>query len=224
MNKLLKKLPFPFKKSIYKYVVGLFKEKWIEMDNAIPKYEVEQKHIKNLEVLPDRHSLLERLPKQGVVAEIGVDKGEFTELIMKKNSPYKLHLIDSWDSQRYHKGLQNVVEKKFQNQIEQGLIEVNVGLSTDVGESLTEEYFDWVYIDTDHSYQTTKAELELYSSKVKADGIIAGHDFIVGNWNGMVRYGVIEAVYEFCVKNDWEMIYLTMENKGHPSFAIRKIR
>jgi hypothetical protein len=69
----------------------------------------------------------------------------------------------------------------------------------------------------------TIAELNLYSKKIKQGGIIAGHDYIIGNWTDMIRYGVIEAVYEFCVNNEWEIIYITMELNENPSFAIRKI-
>src|SRR5690242_21742886 len=105
------------------------------------------------------------------------------------------------------------VENKFENEIRDKVVEINLGLSTDVGETFKDHYFDWVYIDTSHSYAVTKAELELYSKKVKlGNGIIAGHDFAIGNWVRGIRYGVIEAVYEFCVKNNWELIYLTMEN------------
>ena len=55
------------------------------------------------------------------------------------------------------------------------------------------------------------------------DGIIAGHDYILGNWDGLVRYGVIESVYEFCVRYNWEIIFLTTELNNSPSFAIRRI-
>jgi hypothetical protein len=72
-------------------------------------------------------------------------------------------------------------------------------------------------------YKTTTDELQSYHLKIKPNGIIAGHDFILGNWDGIVRYGVIEAVYEFCVKYNWEIIYLTTELYTNPSFAIRKI-
>ena len=58
---------------------------------------------------------------------------------------------------------------------------------------------------------------------MKPNGIIAGHDYILENWNGMVRYGVKEAVYEFCVKYNWEIIYITMENKEHPRFDIKAL-
>ena len=35
-----------------------------------------------------------------------------------------------------------------------------------------DDYFDWIYIDTDHSYPTTIGELEAYAPKIKENGII----------------------------------------------------
>jgi hypothetical protein len=46
---------------------------------------------------------------------------------------------------------------------------------------------------------------------------------VTGNWNGGVRYGVVEAANEFCVRHDWEFIFLTAETHRHLSFAIRQI-
>lgn len=85
--------------------------------------------------------------------------------------------------------------------------------------------FDWVYIDTDHSYQLTSLELDLCCRKVKPGGIIAGHDYIAWEYsNPLNRYGVIEAVAEFCVTRQWEMIYLTNESHRHLSFALRQMQ
>jgi hypothetical protein len=39
----------------------------------------------------------------------------------------------------------------------------------------------------------------------------------------MRRYGVIEAVHEFCVREGWEILYLTMDGRTASSFALRKI-
>ena len=96
-------------------------------------------------------------------------------------------------------------------------------LSTDTALEFEDGYFDMIYIDTDHSYATTRDELAAYLPKMKPDGIIAGHDYSLGNWVTGYRYGVIEAVHEFCVAHDWELLYLTAEPLERQSFAIRKI-
>jgi hypothetical protein len=59
---------------------------------------------------------------------------------------------------------------------------------------------------------------------MKLGGIIAGHDYIMGNWNAGHRYGVVEAVRAFCLRYNWELIFLTHELDNHPSFAIREIQ
>ena len=70
----------------------------------------------------------------------------------------------------------------------------------------------------------TAAELRAYAPKLKPGGIMAGHDYSMGNWVKGFRYGVIEAVHEFCVEHDWELRYLTVQRLERPSFAISRRR
>jgi hypothetical protein len=191
--------------------------------NSMPKVKLNKIHIQNCNLLLDRDELLESLPKGSIVAEIGVNKGEFSQKILDLCEPRKLHLIDAWHSERYHEGLAVLVEKKFTQQISSQLVEIHKGLSTEVVDSLPSDYLDWIYIDTVHDYDTTKIELEKYSKKLKDVGIIAGHDYSMGNWVKGYKYGVIEAVHEFCVNNHWELIFLTVDFTENQSFAIRKI-
>lgn len=179
-------------------------------------------HTRNCRVLPNRTLLLDHMPKQGVVAEIGVAEGEFSSEIMMHCDPRKLHLIDAWDSDRFKPGLDRV-KKQFSESIANGVIEINMGLSTEVLPSFDDGYFDWVYIDTDHSYETTRAELALSSQKVKPGGLIAGHDFTTGNPSRALRYGVIWACNEFCLEGGWEYAFLTLETSGHFSYALRAL-
>lgn len=189
----------------------------------IPKVELSAKHLQHAQLLPSREKMLELLPQDGVVAELGVDEGGFSQSILEINKPKKLHLIDFWGSKRYNQDKRRNVEQMFSERIKDQQVEINLGLSTEVADTFSDQYFDWIYIDTDHSYSTTIQELELYGPKVKTGGIMAGHDYILGNWNGLVRYGVIEAVHEYCVKHNWEIMYLTTELHNPPSFAIRRI-
>lgn len=224
MKKFIQKfIPQSITRKLYHSVLTRIKEKNKQKSEQIPKHNLQKRHIENAKLITDRKGLLELLPKEGILAELGVDEGSFSEVILSTCNPKKLHLIDLWGSERYNRNKRKSVENKFKQQIENGKIAINVGLSTEVVNEFQDNYFDWIYIDTSHSYETTIKELEAYRLKIKDNGIIAGHDYIIGNWNGMVRYGVIEAVSEFCIKYDWEIIYLTVELDNHPSFAIKKI-
>ena len=217
----LRIIPRPFRK----WREEQAREKRAAREQAIPKLELSQKHVQNGKLLVHREQLLAMLPKHQVCAEIGVNKGDFSAQMLELTLPAKLHLIDAWgDPKRYHDGLQLLVEERFRDEIARQRVEINRGLSTDVLATFPDGYFDWVYLDTAHTYSVTSAELALLEHKVKRDGIIAGHDYSMGNWVGGVRYGVIEAVHELCVQGGWEILYLTLETHLARSFAIRRLQ
>ena len=207
-----------FKTLIRSLKINFFGEK------QMPRVPLTKKHMRNCELLLDRSEMLSKLKKRGKIAEIGVAQGEFSELILKITEPDLLHLVDVWNSKTYHAGLFKKVADKFKNLIDEGRIQILRKLSTDAAEDFDDNYFDWIYIDTDHSYATTREELVKYAPKIKHDGIIAGHDYTMGIWSSLNRYGVIEAVHEFCVKYEWELVYLTVEPTENQSFAIRRIQ
>jgi hypothetical protein len=224
MYQALKKiLPDNIKNGLWRMTIKVIRKKLRDVDNRIPKYTLKEKHINSLKVITDRQKLLELMPKNGIVAELGVNKGDFSAQILETCQPKRLHLVDIWNTKRYHPGLKLDIEKRFEKAIIEGQLVVNYGLSTDVVKQFEDNYFDWIYIDTEHSYKCTIAELESYAKKMKPGGIIAGHDYVMGSWVNLVRYGVIEAVSEFCLKNNWEVIYLTMDYTEPPSFAIKKL-
>ena len=182
-----------------------------------------QINVSNARVLHNRDALVSKMTTNGNVAEIGVNKGKFSKTILKLNKPRRLHLIDCWGSIRYSSSEEKFVRKEFNDEITAGTIIINKGLSTEVLTHFEDAYFDWVYIDSDHGYQVTMAELILLDSKIRENGIIAGHDYTSRSRLRARRYGVIEAVHEFCSAKGYEFIFITLETHGHNSFAIRKI-
>ena len=193
-----------------------------EESTDIPITKLERKNFDNLRYALDRQELLSLMPKLGICAEIGVAQGDFTQDIIAINNPGVLHLVDSWGSKRYGEKMMHNVMSRFSTQIETGNVRINRGISTEILSTFEDGYFDWVYIDTVHDYEITRSELEICKDKVKPGGIIAGHDYCMGNWKKGLKYGVIEAVYNFCVENDWEILYITSEIKN-PSFALRRL-
>jgi len=188
-----------------------------------PKANFPTKCVEGCISLATREDLLLKLKPNAVVAEIGVFKADFSQKIMQATKPQKMFLIDVWGSDRYNDSHFEKVTKIFANEIESGQVEIIRKLSFDGIQDLEDSSLDWVYLDTDHMLETTRKELALLESKIKPGGIIAGHDYIQGNWNGGYRYGVVEAVREFCIAKNWKLVYLTHELEINPSFAIQKI-
>lgn len=174
--------------------------------------------------MTDRLSLLALLPKHGVVAELGVAAGDFSQQIFNIYQPAELHLVDVWGSERYGEMLYSKVKAQFS--ANQGparpIVSIHRQTSLDALQQFPDDYFDWIYIDTTHSYELTRDELRGYADKIKPNGIIAGHDYMQGNWTSQFRYGVIEAVHESCVTDNYRIRYLTMDISESLSFAIEK--
>lgn len=223
MSFLVKLVPKSIQKLLFRTIKEQLRAQRRIVENEIPKVNFLDKHLTNARLLKDRETLLDLLPKSGTVAELGVDEGNFSQKILQHCKPEKLHLVDFWGSQRYNQEKRKSVEARFRDEITSGKIEINIGDSVKVGQNYPDKYFDWIYIDTGHEYDLTAQELIVYHKKVKKGGVIAGHDFTRWNRAGFSRFGVMEAVSEFCNEFNWELIYMSLELNDNPSFAIRKL-
>jgi len=123
-------------KIVYRPITTLFYKKIIERQkyiiNKIPKYKLDKIHIQNARLLINREEMISLFPKNGICAELGVGKGDFSKNILEMSSPQKLHLIDLWGTQRYNDEMRIYVENYFKDEISKGVVEINVGMSTDI--------------------------------------------------------------------------------------------
>ena len=161
-----------------------------------------------------RLKLLSQMPKNSICAEIGVWKGEFSELILNTIFPKKLHLIDPWEfqsefSERMYGGavsknqkdmdlIYEDVKERFNNYSN---IIFNRGKSEKVLNEFENKYFDWVYIDGNHYYEYVLKDLQLSLLKVKSSGFIAGDDYTWGKNKG---FPVKMAVQNFIKEKNLE--------------------
>lgn len=193
-----------------------------QQKNAMEETQLELAHTINCVLLPDRFHLLDRLPKGARVAEVGVAFGEFTKEILSRCAPEQLFLIDSWESARYRDGL-DAIKQEYAANFANGQVEIRQGPSIDILQTMPKGAFDWAYIDTSHTYETTLAEIQLCAGIVGETGRISGHDFCTGNVVRPVPYGVVEAVTKFCKDCDWQFEYLTAESNGHFSYCLKRL-
>jgi hypothetical protein len=176
-----------------------------------------------MELIESRDILLDLLPKDMKIAELGIFKAEFSEVILKKLSPSELFLVDLFPEEMcsgdkdgnniVFVNLDNLYPKivsKF-NRYKQ--VKVIKSYTSDFLNSLDDGYLDAVYIDADHSYEGVKCDLDLSLKKVKSGGIIMGHDYTHNMFPGVVK-----AVDEFCKNYDLEINILTKD--GCPTYLI----
>ena len=128
------------------------------------QYLLSEKHLKNCKFVESRNAMLYYLPPNAITAEIGVYKGQFANEILCATNPDELYLIDSWENE--FKGLHKEVTKKFSKEIGIGKIKIIRENSIVALNSFPNNYFDWVYLDSDHSYNYTLKELEILSNKL----------------------------------------------------------
>mgnify|MGYP002626757629 CR=1 FL=1 len=131
-----------------------------------------------------RLELLNRLPRGGVCAEIGVWKGDFSERILAVTAPRALHLVDPW---QFMDTMFEQVRERFRGRTN---VEFHRGYSDSVLTQFNDGYFDWVYIDGNHYYEYVRRDLDLAFQKVRPGGYITGDDY---NWGEDIGFPVRRA-------------------------------
>lgn len=177
----------------------------------------------------DRESFLRELnkllPVNNVCCELGVFHGDFSNAILETLNPKKLVLVDPFqiNQKKYEDGLTTAYShefdyvellKRFQEQIFSKQVVVNKKYSYDAVKDYIDSSFDLIYIDASHLYEDVKKDLNDWLSKLKKNGIIAGHDY-----TDIYGFGVVRAVDEFIIENDFEMIIL---NTNGFDWALKK--
>lgn len=144
----------------------------------------------------------------GVGVEIGVAGAHFSKNIIRYwPSVRTLYLVDLWKHQEtgYNDGCNlsdDKQEERYQGVIKYFKDNQRVKVIRDwshvAAEMFFNNYFDFIYIDANHSYEGCKKDLLCWGSKIKHDGILAGHDYAIGPED---RYCVKKAVDEYAKNN-----------------------
>lgn len=178
-----------------------------------------------MNIFQTRDDLVESLPKNMVIAELGVFLGEFSEVLYRQTSPKKLFLVDlfkgkigSGDKDGKNFRFINLDEsfKNLQTWAKDKNIEIVQNDTTAFLDSLKDDFLDMVYIDADHSYNAVKNDLLKSYRVVKKNGFICGHDYCPKQFPDVVL-----AVDEFC--KQFSLRIESVSQDGCPTYLIKKI-
>jgi hypothetical protein len=174
------------------------------------------------------------IPSNPICVELGVEKGYFSQMVLKFLNPNKYYLIDPWEigydkkaDKTYDSSLNHLptaystendyqqILNTFYSEIKNNQIIVRPDYSYNVVDDFKDNYFDFIYIDSCHLYESVKSDLNIFLPKLKKGGVMAGHDYFVYS-----NFGVIEAVDEFCNDQGFEMVIFN--NNGFDWALIKK--
>lgn len=119
-------------------------------------------------------------------AEIGVERGIYSEILCKKNPNLWLSCIDPWSAGAYEPGIFAVdpEQEKYDARYEETkdrLKRYNAQIirkgSMEAVNDFDDGSLDFVYIDANHDFPNFINDLHQWSKKVRMGGIIAGHDY-----------------------------------------------
>ncbi|MCB1786254.1 MAG: class I SAM-dependent methyltransferase [Gammaproteobacteria bacterium] len=174
-----------------------------------PAPELPAEALEDVRVYPNRTSMMVDLPHNALVAELGTERGIWARQIMLRNPPAELHLFDlSFELLRA-------------DVLGHALVTIHAGDSSEQLSRMPDGYFDWIYVDGDHSYRGVKRDIEQSVRKLKADGILVFNDYTVWSSKSAFPYGVVTAVNEL-VNEGWRLCALALSPNGYWDVALAR--
>jgi len=154
-------------------------------------------------------------------AEIGVERGMYSEILCKANPNLHLYSIDAWQG---YKGYRDHV---YQDKLEQFYGEtverlkpynatVIRNFSMDAVKQFEDRSLDFVYIDANHEIPWVDLDLYWWSQKVRIGGIVAGHDYYESRRHSTkchVKYFIDAYMQAFRIR-PWFLIGTRAKNPG----------
>lgn len=139
-----------------------------------------------------RSHIVSQIKNNSIIAEIGVWQGNFSKIIFNFCNPKELILIDPWIynnkirgcapqvngeepmSQKYFDEAYKKTKSKFKSNLNVKIFKLS---SIDASRLFNNDYFDYIYIDGEHSYEAVYGDLVNWYPKLKKNGYIFGDDY-----------------------------------------------
>ena len=180
--------------------------------------------------------LLNDLKLFGKGVEIGVQSGFYSRQILLESKLETLYSVDPWihfPSEEYV-DIANISQEE-QNGLYLQTIKLLMRFKTrsvcmrltseDAANVFQKDFFDFVYIDANHSYEGCKRDINLWWSKLRSGGVFAGHDYVPDGLydigNKPTEFGVMAAVNEFITLNNLKL-YTTKKDHLFLSWYVIK--
>lgn len=122
------------------------------------------------------------LGKNPTGVEVGVFCGIHAVQIINFLNPSILYLVDPYNysnssPENNITSNQEALSNAKNNLKEYSNVRFILQSSVEASKIFPDSYFDFIYIDAEHTYKAVKEDIKAWLPKVRHNGIIAGHDF-----------------------------------------------
>jgi hypothetical protein len=170
--------------------------------------------VEDCRFMADRYELLKHLPTGAVCAEVGTDRGDFARRILEDCAPAHLHVLEL--------DVSRIDPQNLAGPVREGRATLHEGDSAASLAAFADGFFDWVYIDGDHSYAGVRRDIAAALPKVKPGGLLVFNDYCVWSVSSMRQCGVAQAVNELLIEKRWPLVYFAFQTSGYFDVAVRK--
>jgi hypothetical protein len=160
--------------------------------------------------------------KYDIICEVGVRTGTNFKLMIE-SKPTLAVAVDCWcddgiksrnDISCTQKELDDQYETFKGEMINNKFVKIFRGYSFDVVKQFSDNFFDLVYIDADHTYEGCFGDINDWYPKVKPGGLLCGDDYVKIAGRTGIKLGVIEATQEFVKINNLHDYFFEFPRNG----------
>lgn len=180
---------------------------------------LQKKHLDGAKFCANRNDVITdiAIPKGGVIAEIGVMKGDFSVHLVESLKPKTFFAFD-WFQEHTAATIWGVPSSiAFEGQthyeyyrrkmaIYGDCVVMVEGANRDTLPLHANGTFDFVYVDANHEYKEVKFDAEAATRMIKPDGIIMFNDYILYDHIAQTYYGVVPVVNDMVVNQGWHVL------------------
>jgi len=156
-----------------------------------------------------RDQLPEILTSRGLTGrgvEVGVQRARYSEVVLSRSQLAELVLVDPWQAfDDTYRDVANVSQAEHDlvfEEAQQRLARFGSRASfwrmtsLEAAKLISNSSLDFVYLDGRHDYESVMEDLAAWFPKLRQAGVIAGHDYVDGEFDSG-DFGVRSAVDEF---------------------------
>jgi len=141
--------------------------------------------------------------------ELGVDRGEYSEVLCKANTQAQIFSVDPWlpsayEANTYVNEKQEYFDKNY-NETKQRLSKYNNCIivrktSEEALKDFPDNSLDFVYIDANHDFPNFVFDLHNWLKKIRPGGIMSGHDYAVFSYSKFNHVKRVLDAYARCYR------------------------